>query len=199
MKITSIKQQVKNPDRASIFVDGKYSFSLSLNELLAEKLKTNLELSGADLKNLKKLSADGKLKARALEWVLNRPRSVREFKDYLRRKKADVELSELWAEEFQARGYLSNSAFAAWLIELRRRAGKSERAIRFELASKGVTREVAEENLQDNASELGRLRLLVNKKGQLPRYKADQQKFIQFLARKGFKYDDIKTVLSEKY
>ena len=44
MKITTIKQQVKNPERASIFVDGKYSFSLSLNELVAEKLKIGQEI-----------------------------------------------------------------------------------------------------------------------------------------------------------
>ena len=39
MRVSSIKQQVKNPQRVSIFVDGKYSFSLSLDELLREKIK----------------------------------------------------------------------------------------------------------------------------------------------------------------
>ena len=34
MKITAIKAQVKNPERVSIFVDDKYSFSLSLDELV---------------------------------------------------------------------------------------------------------------------------------------------------------------------
>src|ERR1700709_459622 len=91
MKITSIKQQVKNPERASLFVDGKYSFSLSLNELVAEKLKINQEIDEAELKRLKKLSEDGKLKNRAMEWVMNRPRSIRELRDYLYRKKAEPE------------------------------------------------------------------------------------------------------------
>jgi hypothetical protein len=33
MKITAIKQQVKNPERVSVFIDEKYEFSLSLDEL----------------------------------------------------------------------------------------------------------------------------------------------------------------------
>jgi hypothetical protein len=37
MKITAIKQQVKNPERVSIFVDGKYEFSLSLDELASSE------------------------------------------------------------------------------------------------------------------------------------------------------------------
>ena len=83
MKLTAIKQQVKNPDRVSIFVDGQYSFSLSLDELLSQKLKTNIEIDEPRLKQLKQVSADGKLRLRAMEWVLNRPRSIREFRDYM--------------------------------------------------------------------------------------------------------------------
>ncbi len=197
MKITSIRQQVKNPERVSIFLDGKYSFSLSLNELVAEKLKIGQELNEPETKRLKKLSDDGKMKARALEWVMNRPRSVREFRDYMYRKKTDPDLSLRLQEEFESRGYLSDLSYAIWLTDMRRRGGKSERAIRSELISKGVNREILEEVLQDNGDELARLRELVAKKQKLSRYKADRQKFMQFLARQGFNYDDIKTVLNK--
>src|SRR5690606_12171947 len=107
MKITSIKQQVKNPERASIFVDGKYAFSLSLNELVAEGLKIGQELDDVEQKRLKKVSDDGKLKARALEWVMNRPRSVREFRDYMFRKKADPDLADKLIAEFTNKKYVN--------------------------------------------------------------------------------------------
>src|SRR3990167_2417724 len=106
MKISSIKQQVKNPERVSIFVDDKYSFSLSLDELVGQKLKKDKELGAADVKRLKKLSDDGILRARSLEWLLNRPHSICEFEDYLYRKKADPELSEALIQEFSERNYL---------------------------------------------------------------------------------------------
>jgi regulatory protein len=199
MKISSIKQQVKNPDRASLFVDGKYSFSLGLNELVSEKLKINQEINDSELKRLKQLSVDGKLKGRALEWVLNRPRSARELKDYLYRKKAEPEQTTSLIEEFQTRGYLSDVAFAKWLIDMRRRGGKSDRAIQNELMKKGVSREDIAETLEkDSEQEQALLREVIEKKRRLSRYKNDEMKLKQYLLRQGFGYDDIKTVLSEE-
>lgn len=197
MKITSIKQQVKNPERASLFVDGKYSFSLSLNELVAEKLKINQEIDDNELKTLKKLSLDGKLKGRALEWVLNRPRSLRELKDYLYRKKAEPEQITGITEELENRGYISDKKFAEWLIDMRMRGGKSNRAIQNELMKKGVNREIITDTLEkDTDQERGLLIELINKKRRLSRYKNDEVKLKQFLLRHGFSYDDIKAVLS---
>lgn len=195
MRITSIKQQVKNPERASIFLDGKYAFSLSLNELVAEKLKIGQELDEAEQKRLKKLSDDGKLRARALEWVMSRPRSIREFKDYMYRKKADPDLTDKLITEFTHRSYINEERFAEWLSDVRARRGKSNRAIQAELASKGIDRDVAQEVLA-GSDELERLKELVAKKGKLPRYKADPQKFMRYLAGQGFSYDDIKQAMS---
>lgn len=199
MKITSIKQQVKNPERASLFVNGKYSFSLSLNELVAEKLKINQEIDEVGLKRLKKLSEDGKLKNRALEWVMNRPRSIRELKDYLYRKKAEPQQIVSITEEFEVKGYISDFNFATWLIDMRRRGGKSNRFIQGELTKKGVSREVISETLRsDSGDERSRLRELIAKKRKLSRYKNDEQKFKMFLLRQGFSYDDIKSVFSDE-
>ncbi len=136
MKITSIKQQVKNPERVSIFLDGKYSFSLSLDQLIAEKLKNSEEIDEPRLKKLKKLSEDGKLKAKALAWVLGRPHSTREFRDYLFRKKADKDLIEQFVDEFTERKYLNDEDFAKWFADVKQRAGKSNRQISAELFKK---------------------------------------------------------------
>lgn len=196
MKITSIKQQVKNTERASIFIDGKYSFSLSLSELVAEKLKIGADIDEAGLKRLKKMSDDGKLRMRALEWVMNRPRSIREFKNYMFRKQVDAELSDKLIAEFTERNYLSEERFAVWLRDVRKHKGKSDRAIRSELASKGISREISDEVMQET-DELERLREVIAKKIRIPRYANDTQKLMQYLARQGFGYDDIKLVLSE--
>lgn len=196
MKITAIKQQVKNLERVSIFVDGEYSFSLRLDELVAHKIKNNDELSEADVKRLKKISTDGKLKARALEWVLNRPHSVREFGDYLRRKKAEPDLIETWAQEFTSKKYLNDHAFAQWLYELRARAGKSNRAINAELFKKGITRDISdiifEENIDDEAE---RVKMLIDKKRKLSRYKSNPEKLAQYLVQQGYSWQLVKQAL----
>ena len=196
MKITAIRSQVKNPERASVFIDGKYSFSLSLNELVTEKLKNNEEIDGIRLKRLKKLSEDGKLRMRSLEWVMNRPHSTREFKDYMYRKKAEPSMTDQLIEEFTSRNYLDDQAFARWLVEVRSRAGKSDRQIRAELFKKGIDRETVDEVLEREAgSEEERLRLVIAKKGNLPRYRNDPQKLAQYLIRQGFSWQAVKEVL----
>jgi regulatory protein len=194
MKITNIKQQVKNPERVSIFIDEKYIFSLSLDELVKYKLKNNQEFSEGEIKKFKKISEDGKLKARALAWVLSRPHSTRELKDYLYRKKADPALSDSLIEEFTRKNYLNDFKFAEWLIDVHERRGKSNRQIQAELFKKGINRDIAEEVMKKQGSnEEERLKALIVKKGN--RYTNEPLKFKQYLLRQGFSYDLINASL----
>ena len=89
-KITNLKQGVKNPNRVNIFINGKYSFSLDISQVVDYKLKAGQEISKEKLSELKSASDFGKLYQRTLEWVLLRPRSVRETEDYLQRKLRNV-------------------------------------------------------------------------------------------------------------
>jgi regulatory protein len=199
MKLTSIKQQVKNPERVSIFVDGKYTFSLSLDELVAHKLKNEQELNEAEIKKFKKISEDGKMKARALVWVLGRPHSTREFRDYMFRKKADKDLSEQLIEEFTNKNYLNDIKFAEWFSELKQRGGKSNRQIQAELFKKGISRQITDAVMEEQGnSEQERLQLLVTKKLKSSRYRQDPIKLKQYLARQGFGYQEIEEALKEQ-
>ena len=197
MKITAIKAQVKNPDRVSIFVDDKYSFSLSLNELVSQKLRKDDELSQADVKRFKKLSDDGKLRARSLEWLLNRPHSIREFKDYLYRKKANPELTETLIQEFTEKNYLNEYKFGEWLVDLQKRRGKSNRAIRSELFKKGLGREMIDELMAAGGEgKEQRLKILIAKKSDPSRYKNDPKKLASYLVSQGFSYSQVKEALA---
>lgn len=197
MRVTAIKQQVKNKERASIFVDGKYSFSLGLNDLVSEKLKVGLKLDEPALTMFKKKSDDGKLRVRSLEWVLGRPHSIREFKDYLRRKKAEPELVEKLIEEFLKRGYLNDRKFGEWWLGRRVRKQKSNRSIEFELRGKGIDREVIAEIMQgDNQNETERLKITVARLRDRTRYQ-DPQKLMAYLVGKGYSYSLVREVLSE--
>jgi regulatory protein len=195
MKITSIKKQVKNPERVSIFVDGKYSFSLTLDEVLKYKVKNNQELDVADVKKFKKISEDGKLKAKALAWVLGRPHSIREFKDYMYRKKAEPGFTDQLIQEFTDRNYLSDETYANWLVDMRQRAGKSNRAITAELFKKGIDREIINDVLKEESEE-ERLKILIAKKQRLPRYRQDPEKLSLYLVRQGFSWQSVKEALN---
>ena len=85
-QVTNIKQGIKNPNRANIFINDKFSFSLDISQIVDFKLKIGQILTLDQLQAYKSASEYGKLYQRTLEWVLVRPRSVRETRDYLIRK-----------------------------------------------------------------------------------------------------------------
>ena len=76
-EITELRQGVKNPNRVNVFVDGKFSFSLDVAQVVDFHIKKGMEISAEQLEEYKKASEFGKLYQRTLEWVLVRPRSVR--------------------------------------------------------------------------------------------------------------------------
>lgn len=96
-RITDLKQGVKNPNRVNVFIDGKYVFSLDVTQVVDYKLRVGKLISLEERNQLKEASEFGKLYQRTLEWVLMRPRSIRETRDYLMNKyrKTSVEASYL--------------------------------------------------------------------------------------------------------
>lgn len=197
MKITAIKAQVKNPDRVSIYIDEKYALSLSYNQLLEQKLHVGLELDDPRLAELKRISDFGKAYERAMMYALLRPRSLREMHDYCRRKKWDPQDCGIIIDKLVQRGYVNDHAFAkSWIENRAINKSTSQRKLRLELKQKGITDDIINDTLQNSSyNENTALHDLVAKKRRLSRYKDDEQKLMQYLARQGFGFDDIKQAL----
>lgn len=199
MKITRIVEQEKQKGRYSIFVDGKYAFSLSENALLQSKLATGQDLACEDLKHWKQESADDKIYGNALRYAAMRQRSTWEMEQYLKRKQASPTLAEKILNKLSDIGLLNDETFArAWVQNRRLLRPTSKRKLQQELRAKRVPDQVIDRTLSEEAGdEQSALRALVAKKRNLPRYKADPMKLMQYLARQGFSYSDIKDELSE--
>jgi len=200
MKLTRIVQQEKQKDRYSIFVDGKYSFSLSEAALLDAGLTVGQELSEEDVKHWKQESADDKVMGSALRYAAMRLRSVWEMEQYLRRKKASPALAEKILNKLININLLNDEAFAkAWVANRRLLRPTSKRKLQQELKAKRVPEEVINITLAENeeVDDRSALREIIAKKRNLPRYKADPLKLMQYLARQGFSYGDIKGLLDE--
>jgi regulatory protein len=197
MKITSIKQQVKRRDRYSIFVDEKYAFSLSESGLLAHKLASGQELDAAQLKALREASGTDKAYGNALRYVAMRPRSEWEMEMYLRRKEVDEPVTEQIMQRLRGNGLVDDLAFARiWVANRRLLKSTSKRRLQMELKQKHVPEQIIEQTLrEDETDERDALRDLVAKKR--ARY-PDRTKFMNYLARQGFSYDDIKSVLDQR-
>lgn len=199
MTITALKAQVKNPERVSIFVDGRYSFSLNHAQLLEQKIRIGQKIDTERLAALKRISDLGKLYERLLNYVTIRPRSKREIEDYCRRKKVEAADAEGVIERLTERGYVNDKAFAkAWVESRRLTKASSSRKLRLELKQKGVSDEIILETLQESShTDQNALKQLIDKKRRLTKYQ-DDQKLMQYLARQGFNFDDIKASLSQE-
>ena len=196
-KITAIKQQAKNQQRYSIFVDEKYSFSLSELALINAELKLGQELSKDELAKLKEESDLDKAYNRILNLLARRVRSEWEIRDYLKRKKYDNEMIEKILNKLSERHLVNDLSFAnAWVENRRLLKNMSKRKLTQELRAKRVSDEIIDEVMGlDETNELEVLRELVErKKSRYP----DKTKFMRYLAGQGFNYNDIKTVLADK-
>ena len=198
MKITQIKQQVKRANRYSIYVDGKYSFSLGENEFLKLGLHSGQEITDDILEEYQDESAYGKWFDKTLNLLSFRLRSEWELRDYLRRKDCPPEIIEKILNKLSINGYVNDEQFAKRWVENRRLLkSTSRRKLMMELKQKRIPSDIVDRVLAEDKEETDErevLRALIAKKR--ARY-PDQQKFMMYLARQGYGYDDIKSVLSE--
>jgi regulatory protein len=194
MKVTDIKQQVKRAGRFSIFVDGKYSFSLSDTAILENPVRVGQELDEAELKAFKELSADDKIYNATLNYLAIRPRSEWELRQYMQRKHSPAPLVDQILNKLSIMGYVDDEKFArSWVDSRRLLRPSSFRKLQSELQAKHISREVIGRVLQkDTGDERTTLRAIIERKR--ARY-PDEQKLMQYLARQGFSYDDIKSAL----
>src|SRR3989344_295545 len=197
MKITDIKQQVRRQDRYSIYLDEKFSFALSQTGLLNAGLHIGQEFSKEQVEELKKTAESDKAYYQSLNYVMIRPRSEWELQQYLKRKGYSPALAEQTLNMLSNNGYVNDVVFArAWVSNRRLLKATSRRRLISELRVKRLSNEVIDEVIaEDETDELTVLRELVErKKSRYP----DKLKFMQYLARQGFNYNDIKTVLDSE-
>lgn len=195
--ITDLKQGVKNPNRVNVFVDGKFSFSLDIAQVVDLGVKVGIKLSAEKLDELKKASEFGKLYQRALEWALVRPRSEKEVRDYLYKKvfekKLDKNYIDLIVVRLKEKKYLDDTVFAKYYVENRFvKKGISRRRLSLELMKKGVAKEIIAEVLDGRNDEEEILKMIAKKRA---RY--DDEKLISYLCRQGFSFELVQNLVRD--
>jgi regulatory protein len=209
VRITAITAQQKQANRVNIMVDGKYRFSLDIFQLSDLGIKVGKEYEEAELEALEQESLFGKLYGRALEYTMMRPHSAKEVRDYLWRKTRTTKVKNRHTGEIKDRpgvsqiiadrvydrlvekGYIDDEKFTRYWVENRSiTKGASRRKLEQELMTKGVARSTIEAAFAntERSDEDELQKVIAKKRARYP----DEQKFIAYLMRQGFRYDDIK-------
>lgn len=216
--ITAIEPQKKTPKRFNVFLDGQFAFGADEDLIVSQRLVPGKIIQHQVLDELIFEAEVGKLMERMYGLFSVRQRSEKEVRDYLKnlsfkRKTKDLEeisemVIDLLIEGLRQKGLINDLEFAkAWVQSRRRSKQKGKNALRYELYQKGIGKEIMEEVLGQELSgeneELSEEKLAVKAlEKKLKSWKnldknKLKQKSLEFLMRKGFDYEIVKTVLDK--
>jgi regulatory protein len=196
MRITAIKQQVKDHSRYSIFIDDVFSFGISETALIESGITKGQEISEDQIAEFKDSAAVDDAYNKTLGLIARRLRSEWEIRDYLKRKHYDIENINLIIARLYKRNWLNDEAFARMWVENRRLLrSASARRISQELKAKHVSDTIIQKVLEEDSTEDNTiLTTLVERKRKQTRYQ-DDQKLLAYLIRQGYNYQDVKQAI----
>ncbi len=204
MKITKIEQQKKNPLLYSIFINGKYSFSLHNEVLYTVNIKEGQEVDAKELQVIIKAEQIKKVQNYALLLLSYRDRSYKEIYDGLKRKKFEEDIIQKVVEKLENSGYLNDYKYAVnWINQRLEKKPRGKRLISQELFAKGIRKEIIDETINKifNSNSVEEVDLAVRAlRKKLPGYKKldkniAMRRIRNFLLRRGFSYDVINKIV----
>ncbi|MCX7785727.1 MAG: RecX family transcriptional regulator [candidate division WOR-3 bacterium] len=201
MKI-SLRPQRKNPERTSIYINGKYAFSVDKDTLAQLSLYDKQEITKRELEHLLFESEKQKCKDYAYLLLSYRMRTKKEIEDRLRHKDFSPSIIKDVMTELENQGLIDDRKFAqAFARDRINFSLKGKHLIFAELRKKGISQQDIESVLNDpeiiNGEESALKRIIEKYQNRYKKYPLQErkQKFYTLLTRRGFSYPMIKKVL----
>ncbi len=203
--------QLKKNKRFNVFIDQKYAFSVSEENLLKFKLKSGLSLDEKEIKNITNDEFLKKILDNCINFLSFRPRTEKEVTDFIIKKisiKQEIPFNQ--AKESQIipqiikklkkYKYINDPEFVTWWIKSRNESKqKGIRLIKLELRQKGIAKELLDQIVSnDSAQSALALKALEKKKTKWQRTDPNQlkTKVLYYLGSRGFDMDTIKRVFA---
>ncbi|MDD3402665.1 MAG: RecX family transcriptional regulator [Hespellia sp.] len=197
MVVTKIEPA--NKTRYKVYLDGQFAFALYKGELSRYKIREEQELDESLFQKIKNEIVVKRAKLRAMHLLNDMDRTESELRMKLKQGLCTEDVIDIAMDYVKSFGYIDDYRYAIHFIDIKRQS-KSKKEIYAALVQKGVSAELIETAMEESYGPEGEreaIRRLLTKK----RYdiaNADQtqmQKIYAFLARKGFRYEDIRQVV----
>ena len=199
MQITAIEKQ-RHRQRANVYIDGRYAFSLSLELVAQAALHEGDTLSPQQVDSLRQADVKHQAHAAAIRLLAYRPRSEKEIRQRLFRRGLPPQVVQETIARLREQGLLSDDAFARFWVETRdQNSPRGRRLLWQELSAKGIEREIARQAIDAVAEEDAALRAAQNKARQLQgqEYAVFRRRLGDFLLRRGFPYPTVRTTIEK--
>lgn len=200
MKISSIKQQKKNKNRCSVFIDGEYRFGLSKEIVIKHDLHEGDEIRDEDISGILLQEEREKVRNRAFRILQYRERSVQELSTRLMDIGFDKTLVDDVVGEFLTNDTLNDRRFAeAFVHDYTNVKPRGNRFIYHELLKRGVNKEIIETLLSGRDEiELIKEFLTTKIRGYDLQNPRDRQKVLHQLLNRGFSSELVYDMIREQ-
>lgn len=201
MQITSVEKNKKNKEKFSVYIDGRFSFSIAEDDYLSLHLYDKSELSQDEIDYIKNTINFRAAKNCALKYLSYKLRTEKEVRMKLQDDGFDSDSVEKALEELTALGYINNKIFVQkYVYDRSKLKPKSKKLIKMELLGKGIQEDIIDEVLNDwNVDEASVAESLVKRK--FGKYDlADEKikrKAYMFLKHRGFSHDVIESAIGK--
>lgn len=189
--ITAIEEQKRKRERVSIFLDGRFAFSVGRGVVEERGLHPGQVLSDSRVEELAAADLVGKCLNAALRLLSYRPRSEAEIRTRLSRR-FDGETIEGVIVRLRERQMIDDVAFATfWREERDSFSPRGKRLLKAELRNKGIDPELIDEVLDGIDDEESAYRAAQKRGHTLAKedYETFRRKLSAFLRRRGFSYE----------
>lgn len=199
MKITSVEKDPRNENRLLIYVDGKYSFPINMDDYLRYSLYENDEISDSEIERIKDEVVYRSAKAAAIKFMSLHVRSGGEVRKKLKNDGYGDNISESVIDELTAMGYINDRIYAGkFIFDRYKLKPVSKRFLKIELLQKDVDAFIIDEALEEIQTDDISIGVgLVRKK--YGKYDLKDEKVIKriysFLQHRGFNYEDIGDII----
>lgn len=198
MVVTAVEPRKKA--LSALYIDGEYAMKLDTETLIANRIKPGTELTDEKLHSLIQKSDNKRAKEKALWLISYRDHSEKELVDKIKKDYSE-ESAVAAVERLKELGLVNDENFARRYFKSLTEGGKqlSPTAAKYKLLEKGIDRNLADIILEECDVDVHQqIRNILEKKYR--NFTTDdkyKRRAVAGLQRKGFRWDDIKSVMNE--
>lgn len=197
MLITDIKKQKHNESRYNIYIDSKFCFSASGEDIIKYSINENKEIEEEELENIIRRCEETSAYNYALNLLSNKDYTSMEIKNKLKLKEYSLQTIDSVLSKLESYGFINDEKYIKKYIDYSlniRKTGKNK--IMYDLKNRGLKSldiesfEVDEEMQYANAYNLALKKIKSVSNGTRV-----EDKIFRYLLSKGYDFDLIKRVI----
>lgn len=205
-KITSIKRQMKNKNRVSIFVDGEYFGSLDEKTFMESGLKSGDALNQEKWQVISEQGENQSAFNKGISYISRLMRSKKQVVDYLKKKGYEEPAIKYATNKMAEYKYIDDTAYAKMILSHQVNVKKVGLiSAKVSLKKNGIAKEIIEETILEYSESEQMENAKYHYQKLLKKYRNEEDnqkkknKISQAMARRGFSWEMIKSVSQNYY